>query len=120
MSRIWAGVVIAIVISILCCVEWYKLNSAFNNAEQMVIKMQDKYIKKDTNAVKTDAKKLKSYWESKEKTLHFFLSEGAIDGVSLEISSLPFMYKDENFLYYCNSILFKVRHLKEHISRSIL
>ena len=119
MSRIWAAVVIAIMILGLCVLESYKLNSAFDNAERMVINMQDKY-KEDKKEIENDAKRLNKYWESNEKMLSFFLSDGELDGLSLEISSLPLLYNDDNFLYYCNSILFKIEHLKEHISRSIL
>lgn len=118
MSRIWAAVVIAVAILGLCFLEAYQLNSAFNKAEKMVIKMQQEYNNEDNKSIKNDAKKLKKYWQSKEKALSFFLADSELDGVSLEISSLP-VINDEDFLYYCNSILFKVRHLKEHISRSI-
>lgn len=118
MSRIWAAVVIAAAILGLCFLEAHQLNSAFNKAEKMVIRMQEEYNNGDRKSVKKDAEELNKYWQSKEKTLSFFLADTELDDVSIDISALPIV--NDDFLFYCNSILFKVKHLKEHISRSIL
>ena len=115
MSRIWAAVVIAVAILGLCFFESYQVNSVVNKTENMIVKIRDEYNKDNNNAIKKDAETLIEFWESKEKTLSFFLTDAELNGVRLEISSLPII-NDEDFLYHCNSILFKVRHLKEHIA----